>query len=57
LPTPPPVERPTGRRPLSLTANPQRAIDELGLPQSDLKQAIADAVAFCRSAGRGDATR
>ncbi len=50
LPAAPPVERPPGRRPLSLTANPQRAIDELGLPQSNLAQAVAEAVAFYRSA-------
>ncbi len=49
LATPPPVERPAGRRPLSLTANPQRAIDELGLPQSDLAAAVAEAVAFYQS--------
>jgi dihydroflavonol-4-reductase len=52
-PIPPPVERQAGRRPLSLTANPQRAIDELGLPQSDLRQAVAEAVAFYRSTGQG----
>jgi dihydroflavonol-4-reductase len=53
LPIPPPVARPAGRRPLSLTANPQRAIDKLGLPQSDLRQAVAEAVAFYRSTGQG----
>jgi dihydroflavonol-4-reductase len=52
-PIPPPVARQAGRRPLSLTANPQRAIDQLGLPQSDLRQAVAEAVAFYRSAGEG----
>jgi dihydroflavonol-4-reductase len=50
LPVPPPVAGPAGRGPLSLTANPQRAIDELGLPQSDLRQAMAEAVAFYRRA-------
>jgi dihydroflavonol-4-reductase len=53
LPTPLPVERQAGRRPLSLTANPRRAIDELGLPQSNLRQAVAEAVAFYRSTGQG----
>lgn len=53
LATPPPVGRQAGRRPLSLTANPQRAIDELGLPQSDLSEAVAEAVAFYRSTGQG----
>jgi dihydroflavonol-4-reductase len=52
-PIPPPVEGQTGRRPLSLTAKPQRAIDQLGLPQSDLRQAVAEAVAFYRSTGQG----
>ena len=53
LATPPPVERQTSRRPLSLTANPQRAIDELGLPQSDLHKAVAEALAFYRLPDRG----
>jgi dihydroflavonol-4-reductase len=53
LPIPPPMARPAGRRPLSLTANPQRAIGELGLPQSDLRQAVAEALAFYRSTGQG----
>ncbi len=48
LPIPPLVQPSTGWRPLSLTANPQRAIDELGLPQSDLQQAMAEAVAYYR---------
>lgn len=49
-PAPPPVARPAGRRPLSLTANPRRAIAELGLPQSDLSAALAAAVATYRAA-------
>lgn len=53
LPAPPAVERQTGRRPLSLTANPQRAIVELGLPQSDLAAAVAEAVAFYRATAGG----
>jgi dihydroflavonol-4-reductase len=53
LPIPPPVGRPAGQRPLSLTANPQRAIDELGLPQSDLRRAVAEAVGFYRSTVQG----
>ncbi|HSN78136.1 MAG TPA: NAD-dependent epimerase/dehydratase family protein [Anaerolineae bacterium] len=51
LPTP--TERQAGRRPLSLTANPRRAIEELGMPQSDLRQAVAEAVAYYRSTGQG----
>jgi dihydroflavonol-4-reductase len=50
LPVPPPAERRPGGRPLSLTANPRRAIDELGLPQSDLAAAAAAAVEFYRPA-------
>jgi dihydroflavonol-4-reductase len=48
LAIPPPVERSAGRRPQSLTADPSRAMRELGIPQSDLKTAIEDAVAFYR---------
>lgn len=50
-PIPPPVQRPAGRRPLSLTADPRRAVEELGMPQSDLRAALAEAVAYY--AGRG----
>jgi dihydroflavonol-4-reductase len=39
-----------GSRPLALTADPSRAIVELGLPQSDLRTALAEAVAFFRGA-------
>ena len=53
LPTPPPLERPAGRRPLSLTANPRRAIDELGLPQSDLHMAVVEAIATYRLPDEG----
>ena len=53
LPTPPADESQAGRRPLSLTANPQRAIDELGLPQSDLGAAVAEAVAFYQAPRQG----
>ena len=49
LPIPPPAGRPSNRRPLSLTANPRRAIEELDLPQSDLAAAAAGAAAFYRS--------
>ena len=49
LALPPPVERPAGRRPLSLTADPSRAIRELGMPQSDLRVAFSQAVAFYRA--------
>ncbi len=50
LPIPPPAGPPASRRPLSLTANPQRAVAELGLPQSDLAAAVAAAVDFYRMA-------
>lgn len=53
LPTPPPLDRQAGRRPLSLTANPQRAIEELGLPQSDLVAAVAEAVTFYQATAEG----
>ncbi len=49
-PAPPPTVRAAGRRPQSLTANPQRAIVELGMPQSDLIAALAAAVAYYRAA-------
>ena len=49
LAVPSPVERPAGRRPLSLTADPSRAIRELGMPQSDLKVAVAEAIAYYRT--------
>jgi dihydroflavonol-4-reductase len=52
-PIAPPIARQAGRRPLSLTANPRRAIEELGLPQSDLRQAVAEAVAYYRSTVQG----
>lgn len=35
-----------GRAPQSLTADPRRAIRELGMPQSDLRAAFAQAIAF-----------
>jgi len=44
-PTPPP----RGSAPLRLTANPAKAIRELQMPQSDLRQAFAEAVAWFRS--------
>lgn len=43
-------QRRGGRRPAALTADPSRAIDELGMPQSDLKAALAAAVAYYRTA-------
>jgi dihydroflavonol-4-reductase len=49
LAVPSPVERPAGRRPLRLTADPSRAIRELGMPQSDLKVAIAEAIVYYRT--------
>ena len=45
LPVPPAAQRSGGRRPSSLTADPGRAIEELGLPQSSLREAFAAAVA------------
>lgn len=44
----PPASRLSGRRPLSLTANPARAVAELAMPQSDLQAALARAVAYYR---------
>lgn len=46
LAVPPPAARRAGRRPAGLTADPRRALAELGLPQSSLRQALAEAVAF-----------
>ena len=48
LPVPAAAQRSGGRRPSSLTADPGRAIEELGLPQSSLRAAFADAVATYR---------
>lgn len=48
LPTPRAEPRPAGRRPWALTANPARAIRELGLPQGDLGAALVEAVRFYR---------
>lgn len=39
-----------GATPAALTANPVRAIVELGMPQSDLRVAFAEAVAWYCSA-------
>lgn len=49
LPIPPPVPQPAGRRPLALTADPMRAIVELGLPQSELRLALQAAVDYYRT--------
>ncbi len=45
--------RPSGPsyRPEALTADPRRAVCELGLPQTDLREAFAEAVAWFRAAG------
>ncbi|MEZ4771253.1 MAG: NAD-dependent epimerase/dehydratase family protein [Caldilineales bacterium] len=48
-PAPAPVARSAGRGPASLTVDPRRAVRELGMPQSSLRQAFADAVTFYRS--------
>ena len=48
LSTPPAVGRTSGKRPSSLTADPSRAIAELGLPQSSLREAFAASVATYR---------
>lgn len=55
LAVPDAIDRPAGRRPLSLTADCSRAIRELGMPQSDLKTAVAEAVAFYRNNPRVNA--
>ena len=52
-PVPPRVGQPPRRRPLCLTANPRRAIEELGLPQSGLASAAEAAAAFYRSSPEG----
>ena len=48
--TPPAAGRdPAGQLPAALTADPARAIRELGLPQSDLAAAFREAVVWYRS--------
>ncbi len=42
-----------GALPAALTANPARALTELGMPQSDLRVAFAEAVAWYRGRGYG----
>lgn len=49
LPAPPAADR-RARRYLSLTANPGRAVAELDMPQSSLRQAFQEAAAFYRRA-------
>lgn len=46
-----PWRRPAKGREPALTANPRRAVEELGMPQSDLEAAFAAAVAWFRAAG------
>jgi dihydroflavonol-4-reductase len=41
-----PLSRAGGSKPASLTADPTRAIEELGLPQSSLSEAFRDAVSW-----------
>jgi dihydroflavonol-4-reductase len=45
----PPQRAATGAGPEALTANPARAISELGLPQSDLGAAFAEEITWLRS--------
>jgi dihydroflavonol-4-reductase len=47
-PLPAPQQANGGRLPAALTVNPARAIAELGLPQSDLAEAFAEAVTWYR---------
>lgn len=47
-PIPPQVVRRVSRAPQALTADPRRALHELGMPQSDLRAAFAAAVAAVR---------
>lgn len=49
LPAPAAWSGPAGGLPDALTVNPARAIRELGLPQSDLRAAFAEAVAWQRA--------
>ncbi len=44
-------KRPFGFAPEGLTANPRKAVEELGMPQSDLETAFAEAVRWFREAG------
>ena len=44
-------ERPRGLRPVALTCDPSKAIHELGLPQTPLETAFAEAVAWFRENG------
>ena len=44
-----PSRAPAGSLPHSLTADPSRAIQELGMPQSDLRAAFVDAVTWYRA--------
>lgn len=43
------------RRPEALTADPRRAVGELGLPQTDLREAFGEAVAWFREVGMAPA--
>jgi dihydroflavonol-4-reductase len=51
-PLTPPKLAPAGQLPTALTADPSRAIRELGLPQSNLRAAFAEAVTWYRATGR-----
>jgi dihydroflavonol-4-reductase len=44
-------KQPPGFKPAALTANPQKAIRELGLPQTPLTDAFAEAVAWFKANG------
>ncbi|MEA3336107.1 MAG: NAD-dependent epimerase/dehydratase family protein [Chloroflexota bacterium] len=57
LPAPPAVTRKAGRRPAGLTADPARAITELGMPQGCLREAIADAVAYYEGTRKREISR
>ena len=46
LPVPSSLSRGRYRRPYTLVADPRRAVEELGVPQSDLRTALAEAVAW-----------
>jgi len=47
----PPAPAEPSYRPAALTADPRRAVCTLGLPQTDLREAFAEAVAWFREAG------
>ncbi len=54
---PPRNRQARGELPVALTANPARAVTELGLPQSDLRAAFAEAAAWYRKVIQSEEAR